>query len=109
MAQSILVAAKSKAAEFHPKHIISDRSVFHNNNAACREIIRDHHSRFLAGFSANLGLCTITVAELLGVFFGLKIAHLIGKDKVVLEALPCAQLIVRCATLPSKSYWFSLL
>ena len=98
MAQSILVAAKSKVAEFHLKliswkppfedwtKINSDGSVFHNNNATCGVIIRYHHSRFLASFSANLGVCTITVAELWGMFFGLKIAHLMGKDKVVLEA-----------------------
>ena len=86
-AQSMMVAAKLKVVDFQVKHISwkpppgdwikinLDGSVFNNNNAACGGLIRDHQGRFLFGFSANLGLCTITFAELWGMYFGMKIAH----------------------------------
>ncbi|KAL4390584.1 hypothetical protein HN873_007945 [Arachis hypogaea] len=37
-------------------------------------IIRDSRGRFLAGFSMNIGKCTITIAELWGFFVGMKLA-----------------------------------
>ena len=63
----------------------SDRSLWNNQSAAYGGIVQDHHGRFIMGFSANIGICTITMAELLGMFFGLRLVCLIGFNKAILE------------------------
>ena len=96
MAQNIVLVAKEKAAGFHVKQIgwtpppcswvkiNTDGSVLNNSNAACGGLIRDHHGGFLSGFSANLGMCTITFAELWGMYLGLKEAKTLGVQRVML-------------------------
>ena len=97
MAQSMITLAKAKVAEFQLNYIrwkpptedwvnVSlDGSVFNNNSAAYGGLVQDRHGRFLLGYSANLGLCSIMVAELWGMLFGLKVAQYMGKTKIILE------------------------
>ena len=65
--------------------INTDGSVLNKNNATCGGLIRDHYGCFLRGFSANLGMSTITFAKLYGMFLGLKEAQTLGMQKVILE------------------------
>ena len=49
----------------------TDGSVISMDNASCGDIFRDHWCNFLLGFSAKLGTCSISQAELWGVYDGL--------------------------------------
>ena len=57
-----------------------------NTTATCGGLLRDHNGRYLMGFSVNLDLCTITMAELWCIYFGLKVAAQMVYSKVVIEA-----------------------
>ncbi|CAI0409373.1 unnamed protein product [Linum tenue] len=50
--------------------------------AAAGGLLRDNSGRCLGAFASNLGACTITRAELLGVLQGLKLAWRLGYRKV---------------------------
>ncbi|KAL4337790.1 hypothetical protein AHAS_Ahas12G0145400 [Arachis hypogaea] len=52
----------------------TDGSVTKEGTAACDDIIRDHDSKFLAYFNANLGICSITQVELWKILLGLDLA-----------------------------------
>ena len=51
-----------------------DRSVLSNRKASCCGLARDESRQFLHGFSVNLGICPITVAEIWGAFYALDMA-----------------------------------
>ena len=66
--------------------INTDRSILSNTmEASCGGIIRNHEGKFLAAWSVNLGSCTITMAELWGIFWGLFISYNMGHRNVILE------------------------
>ena len=56
--------------------INSDGSVLQvDSKAACGGILRDHLGNFVLGYYANLGSCTITFAELWGIYHGLSLVY----------------------------------
>ncbi|CAI0550119.1 unnamed protein product [Linum tenue] len=55
------------------------------SQAAAGGLIRDELGRCTGAFTANLGSCTITRAELIGAFHGLKLAWDQGHKKVKLQ------------------------
>ncbi|RYR45289.1 hypothetical protein Ahy_A07g031124 [Arachis hypogaea] len=75
----------------------SDGSVSKDGRAACGGILRDSNGQFLACYSANLGACTVTAAELWGILFGLELIINLGHSYVEIEvdsavtALLCSQ------------------
>ena len=78
----------------------SDGSVFNQFDASCGGIIRDHNGNFILGFSANLGTCSITQAELWGVFYGLLLAESLGCSNLIVEVDSlCAVLLCQNSTL----------
>ncbi|CAI0417516.1 unnamed protein product [Linum tenue] len=61
----------------------SDGSVlFSSGHAAAGGLIRDHLGRYLPAFAINLGICSITQAELRGVVEGLQVAWDAGHRRV---------------------------
>ncbi|CAA0812513.1 DEAD-box ATP-dependent RNA helicase 51 [Striga hermonthica] len=48
-------------------------------------LARDSHGHWLGGFLLNVSLCTITEAELWGLFHGLRLAWALGAKKVLVE------------------------
>ncbi|CAN0908397.1 Putative ribonuclease H protein At1g65750 [Linum grandiflorum] len=66
--------------------INTDGSVFQPSGvAAAGGLIRDSQGHCLAAFAANLGICTITRAEIRGATFGLKMAWDLGFRDVQLQ------------------------
>ena len=53
--------------------------------ASCGGIARDHNGNFIVPWSFNLGHCTITVAELWPIFWGLLISCSLGFSCLMLE------------------------
>ena len=62
-----------------------DGSVLINRKASCGGLARDESGQFLHGFSVNLGICPITVAEIWGAFYALDMAWRQGHRRIVLE------------------------
>ncbi|CAN1148547.1 Putative ribonuclease H protein At1g65750 [Linum perenne] len=54
-------------------------------SAAAGGLVRDANGRCLGAFTANLGTCSITRAEMRGAVLGLKLAWELDKRKVVLQ------------------------
>ena len=54
-------------------------------SAACGGIARNHEGRFVAAWSVNIENCSITAAELWGVFWGLLIGHSLGFRNICVE------------------------
>ena len=63
----------------------SDGSVVALSKAACGGVLRNTFGDFLGGFSVNLGVCPITIAEVWGAFYGLQRACTRGFRRVVFE------------------------
>lgn len=65
--------------------------------ASCGGVIRDHWGAFIAGFSCKLGNCSILLAELWAVFYGLKLGVDRGFRLVIVEtdSLTAKNLIVK--------------
>ncbi|GLU24096.1 hypothetical protein SLE2022_400600 [Rubroshorea leprosula] len=57
----------------------------HSGKAAAGGLIRDHNGRWVHGFAVNVGLTTSFLAELWGCREGLKLAHSLGIQQLVLE------------------------
>ncbi|GKU90363.1 hypothetical protein SLEP1_g4364 [Rubroshorea leprosula] len=57
----------------------------HSGKAAAGGLIRDHNRRWVHGFAVNVGLTTSFLAELWGCREGLKLAHSLGIQQLVLE------------------------
>src|SRR4051812_47717032 len=59
----------------------------HDNNgiSGCGGILRDHHGGWLGGFSKNIGICSVFMAEAWGLYIGVKHAIELGFKKVVIE------------------------
>ncbi|KAL4355977.1 hypothetical protein AHAS_Ahas09G0040600 [Arachis hypogaea] len=53
--------------------------------ASCCGLIRDCQGRMIAGFMMNLGNCSITLAELWGLYAGIKLARELGIGKLLVE------------------------
>ncbi|CAN1791749.1 Putative ribonuclease H protein At1g65750 [Linum perenne] len=67
-----------------------------SGQAAARGLIRDYQGHCLAPFSENLGICSITRAELRGVVSGLQLAWDRGYRKVQLQIdSQCAVLLLQ--------------
>ncbi|QHO04625.1 Putative ribonuclease H protein [Arachis hypogaea] len=63
-----------------------DGSFYENqNNAACGVVFRDHLGRYIAGFSCNLGSCSIKQVEIWGVVCGLQIAVAKNFHQIIVE------------------------
>ena len=50
---------------------LADGSMVNASKAACGGLLRDASGGFVSGFSANLGVCPITIAEVWGAFYDL--------------------------------------
>ncbi|CAN1134462.1 Putative ribonuclease H protein At1g65750, partial [Linum perenne] len=70
-----------------------------SGQAAAGGLIRDYQGHCLAAFSENLGICSITRAELRGAVSGLQLAWDRGYSKVQL------QIDSQCAVLLLQSDW----
>ncbi|KAL4359391.1 hypothetical protein AHAS_Ahas08G0072700 [Arachis hypogaea] len=53
--------------------------------ASCGGLIRDCQGRMIAGFMMNLKKCSITLAELWGLYAGIKLARELGIGKLLVE------------------------
>ena len=53
--------------------------------ASCGGITRNHHGNFVVALSINLGSCSITIAKLWGIFWGLFLGWNLGHKNVWLE------------------------
>ena len=51
--------------------------------ASCGGVILDHSGNFILGFSANLGVYSITQAKLWGVLYGLQLAVGLGYERLL--------------------------
>jgi ribonuclease HI len=56
-----------------------------NQIAGCGGVIRGSHGEWLGGFAKGIGLCSAFVAELWGVYEGLKLVYRLGFKNVELE------------------------
>ena len=60
-----------------------------NSSSSCqaiaRGVIRDWCERWVAGFAMHIGICSITAAELWGIFEGLTLAWDLGYRRIQLE------------------------
>jgi ribonuclease HI len=56
-----------------------------NQIAGCGGVIRGSQGEWLGGFAKGIGLCSAFIAELWGVFEGLKLAYMLGFKNVELE------------------------
>ncbi|XLT87235.1 hypothetical protein HN873_008988 [Arachis hypogaea] len=56
------------------------------SKGTCGGLIRDWMGRTIAGFSMNIGVCTITMAEIWGMYVGVKLASELGIRKLVVES-----------------------
>ena len=56
-----------------------------SSEAPCGRIIRDHEGAFVVALAVNLGTCTITMAELWGIYWGLFVCHNMGFRNVLVE------------------------
>ncbi|KAL2969486.1 hypothetical protein AAZX31_15G084400 [Glycine max] len=68
----------------------TDGSVFENHRngstgSACGGLVRDSSGCFLGGFTVNIGITAVTLAELWGVVHGLKLAWDLGCKKVKVD------------------------
>ncbi|KAJ1417011.1 Ribonuclease H-like superfamily [Sesbania bispinosa] len=65
----------------------TDGSVQNNGcHAGCGGVLRDHHGRWLVGFSHNIGSSLVLMAELRGIILGHIVAWDVGARKVILES-----------------------
>lgn len=62
----------------------TDEAVSKTRKATCGGLIKDSTRGWLGGFSKNIGTCEGTVADLWGVFEGLKLVREKGYTKVEL-------------------------
>lgn len=53
--------------------------------AGCGGVLRDSCGSWIAGFGANLGIATVTEAELWGLYHGLQMAWNVGCKKIIVE------------------------
>ena len=53
--------------------------------AAAGGLLRDHFGDWVAGFSANIGVCSVLGAEPWGVVYGLRLAKMKGASKLIIE------------------------
>ncbi|TKY71900.1 Heat shock 70 kDa protein [Spatholobus suberectus] len=81
----------------------TDGSVFENHRtgrsgAACGGLVRDSSGCFLGGFTVNLGVTSVALAELWGVVHGLKLTWDLGckKVKVDIDSLTALGLVRHC-------------
>lgn len=72
-----------------------------SNMAGCGGLLRGEHGEWLGGFARNLGDTTTYVAELWGVYEGLKLAHSLGVcflevqlDSLVVVGSTCGLVLV---------------
>ncbi|XLT51265.1 hypothetical protein HN873_043869 [Arachis hypogaea] len=52
---------------------------------SCGGLIRDSQGRTIAGFMMNLENCLITLAEIWGLYAGIKLTHDLGIEKLLVE------------------------
>lgn len=53
--------------------------------SACGGLIRNSSSSFIAGFHCNMGVSTSVVVELWALVHGLKLAHILNINKLIVE------------------------
>ena len=53
--------------------------------AAAGGLLRNHFGDWVAGFSENVGVCSVLGAELWGVVYGLRLAKMKGASKLIIE------------------------
>ncbi|CAN1772377.1 Putative ribonuclease H protein At1g65750, partial [Linum perenne] len=58
----------------------------HSGSTAIGGLIRDDGGRFVCAFSANIGDCSITRAELCAIIQGLKLAWSIGIRRIIVQS-----------------------
>ena len=63
----------------------TDGAMESSGRAGAGGLIRDYRGVWQIGYSANLGVCSVTSAELWGLFHGLSIAWLYGFRRVIVE------------------------
>ncbi|CAN1853511.1 Putative ribonuclease H protein At1g65750 [Linum perenne] len=64
----------------------TDGSLANNGRAAAGEAIRSPDGSLLAAFTTNLGICSITQAEIRGIIEGMKIAWSKGVRKLAIQS-----------------------
>jgi ribonuclease HI len=71
--------------------------------AGCGGIIRGSHGEWLGEFSKCVGLCSAFVAELWGVYEGLRYAHMLGFRRVELhiDSEAVVRVLETCSTTSS--------
>ncbi|KAF7839915.1 ribonuclease H [Senna tora] len=57
-----------------------------NKMASCGALLRDHTGKWICGYMTNLGLSNVFIAELWGIYPGLKLAWDKGFKKVIVES-----------------------
>ncbi|RYR10538.1 hypothetical protein HN873_050716 [Arachis hypogaea] len=66
------------------------------SKSACGGLIRDWTGRTIVGFSMNIEICTITMAELWGIYVGVKLVSGLGIAKLVMESdSKCAMTLIQ--------------